>query len=63
MIELKDNKIMIPIETWEKLKEDEYFHELIQILEDSEILKQAIEDTEYFIDFDEYLKNREIKDV
>ena len=35
MIQISKTKVVIPVSTWNELKSDEYFKELIDVLEDS----------------------------
>lgn len=48
---------------WDELKNDIYYNEIIEAIEDREALKKAKEETEYFIDLEEYHKNRMKKKV
>ena len=41
MMITKEDDIIISRETWEELKNDDYFHELIEIIEDRESLREA----------------------
>jgi hypothetical protein len=58
MITATKNYITISIETWEALKNDEYFGQLIEEIEDREDFIKAKKDTEYFVNFSEYDKKR-----
>ena len=58
MFELYNDKVVFSRDTWEELIKNEQFLELVEDLEDSADLKKAIEETEYFVDWDEYSKNR-----
>ena len=58
MLEISEDKVVIPRETWEELRKNNYFRELIEVIEDREALQKAIEETEYFVDYDEYKKKR-----
>lgn len=58
----KDN-VIIPRKLWDELKSDDYFRELIEIIEDGEDLKLAEEESDYFIDYDEYREERLKKEV
>jgi len=61
MIKVNKNTVTFSRKTWDELKEDNYFSELIEAIEDREELLKAIEETEYFVDFDEYDKERRAK--
>lgn len=39
-------------DTWEELKVDDYYKEVIDAIEDRESLKQAQKETEYFVELD-----------
>ncbi len=58
MLEISKDKVVIPREIWEELRKNNYFRELIEVIEDREALQKAIEETEYFVDYDEYKKTR-----
>jgi len=58
MLELSEDKVIFSRETWEDLKQDNYFRELIEVIEDREELLKAIKETEYFVDYEEYRKHR-----
>ncbi|OGU39331.1 MAG: hypothetical protein A2X61_00465 [Ignavibacteria bacterium GWB2_35_12] len=52
------DKVTFSRKHWEELRTDEYFREVIEVIEDREQLLKAIEETEYFVDYDEYRKKR-----
>jgi len=58
MIKIDKDNVTITRDTWEELRNDEYFRELIEVLEDSEDLQNAIDETDELLDFDEYDKVR-----
>ena len=58
MIEIAEDKVTFSRETWENLKQDSYFRELIELIEDREAILQAQKETEYLIDYDEYRNKR-----
>ncbi|MDQ1265116.1 MAG: hypothetical protein QG635_266 [Bacteroidota bacterium] len=58
MIKTTKKNIIFSRETWEELKNDFYFNELIEAIEDRETLKKAKAETEYFVDLEEYHKDR-----
>jgi hypothetical protein len=48
-------------ETWEELRKDDYFRELIEVIKDREAFIKAKEETVEVLDFKEYDKNRRTK--
>jgi len=58
MIEVAEDKVTFSRETWEELKADDYFRELIEVIEEREALSKAKEETVSFIDLDEYHAKR-----
>ena len=58
MLEKKDEKVLISKELWEELKNDKYFHEVIELIEDREDLETAQKETTSYIDYSEYRKKR-----
>ena len=54
MITFTDKEVIISRETWEKYRKDDYFREVLDILEDSVELEEAIENCEEMIDFKEF---------
>ncbi|MFC2130815.1 hypothetical protein ACFLSQ_05225 [Bacteroidota bacterium] len=58
MIEVSEDKVIFSRETWEELKSDDYFRELIEVIEEREALSKAKEETVSFIDLDEYHEKR-----
>ena len=58
MIKIDDENVIIPRSTWDELKNDECFKKLIEILEDSNDLEDAIAEADEMFDFDEYDKKR-----
>ncbi|MBX7045980.1 MAG: hypothetical protein K1X86_09095 [Ignavibacteria bacterium] len=61
MIEISKTKVTIPVATWNELKKDDYFKELIDVLEDSLKLEKAKKETKSFVDFRDYDKKRKSK--
>ncbi len=52
-------KVTFSRKTWEELRKDDYFRELIEVIEDREAFYKAKEETTDIIDFKEYdLKRR-----
>lgn len=62
MIEIKKDIVLIPLSTWNELKKIDYFKEIIEVLEDSEILENIKKESNGFIDLDEYIQEREKKE-
>ena len=58
MFEIYDDKVVFSREIWNDLIKNEQFLELIEDLEDSADLKKAIEETDYFVDWEEYREKR-----
>lgn len=58
MITFTEDKVIFSKDTWEELKSDSYFNEVIEAIEDREELKKSIQETEYIVDFKEYDKQR-----
>lgn len=62
MIEIKKDIVLIPLSTWNELKKIDYFKEIIEVLEDSEILENIKKESNGSIDLDEYIQEREKKE-
>lgn len=54
MLTVSDENIIISKETWEELRQSEYYRELIEAIEDRESLRKAKKEAEEFIDFKDY---------
>lgn len=63
MITFEKDKVIIPRKSWDKLNKSSYYHELIEVLIDSEELQDAINNSTEMIDLKEYDRNRRIKNV
>lgn len=61
MIEFAEDKVIFSRQTWEDLKSDDFYREIIDAIEDREALIKAIEDTDYIVSFKEYDKNRKAR--
>jgi hypothetical protein len=61
MIEVSKNKVMFSRNTWDTLKENDYFREIIDAIEDREELLEAEKETKTLSDFREYDKKRRLK--
>jgi len=58
MVEIEKDRVVLPRKSWDRLREDEYFEELIQNILDSETLNDAIENDNEFMEIREYDKLR-----
>ncbi len=58
MISISKNNVTIPRTTWDKLRKNSYFNELIENLLDSEELSDAIKHTDELIDLRKYDRKR-----
>jgi hypothetical protein len=61
-MEVKNNNVIIPIEMWNELKQIDYFKEIIEVLEDSRELEKAIAKTKSFINLEDYISERTLKE-
>jgi hypothetical protein len=61
MLQVKKDRVIISRKKWEELKKDEYYKELIDVLEDSIELEKAKNNTKHFTDFNGYDKKRRAK--
>lgn len=62
MLEIKKDKVIISRKKWEELKKNDYYKELIEVLEDSEELERAKKETLSYTSLRDYLKEREKKE-
>ena len=58
MLKIKNNNVLIPLSLWNELKDDLYFNELIEALEDRQDLLEAKKEATEFFDFREYDSKR-----
>ena len=58
MITIEKERVILPRKTWDRLKKDKYFEEIIQNILDTEALQDAMENDNEFIDIREYDKQR-----
>jgi len=63
MIKIDDENVVIPRKTWEKYKEDDYFRELIEIMQDTEEIIHEIETSTEFYDLRDYDRKRRSKNL
>ncbi|MDQ3020149.1 MAG: hypothetical protein M3R36_06235 [Bacteroidota bacterium] len=59
MIEIRKKNVIIPLAIWNELKKDAYLKEIIEILEDSELLEKTKKESKGFVDFHDYMRERE----
>ena len=62
VLQFKKDSVIISRKKWEELKKDNYYKELIEILEDSDELEKAKKETTSFIKLKDYIKIREKKE-
>jgi hypothetical protein len=62
MLQVKKDKVIISRKKWEELRNNDYYKELIEVLEDSEELEIAKKETNSFIKLKDYIKEREKKE-
>ena len=58
MITIDKDKITIPRKSWDRIKKDDYYRELIEVLIDSEDLLDAQESDNEFTSLRDYDKKR-----
>lgn len=54
MIKTTKTQVIFSRKTWEELKSDDYYRELIEAIIDREDLAKAIDETDEVLDFKEY---------
>jgi hypothetical protein len=62
MLQIKKDKVIISRKKWDELKKNDYYKEIIEVLEDSEELEKAKKETTSFIKLKDYIKTREKKE-
>lgn len=62
MVLVDKNHVIISKKTWNILKKDKDYKELIEIIEETAQLEKAKKETTHLIKFEDYLKQREKKD-
>lgn len=55
---ITEEEVTFSRKSWESLKSNDYFREVLEVLEDIESLENSKANTEYFVDYDEYRKTR-----
>ncbi len=63
MLQVSNNNIIIPLAFWNELKKNDYFRELIEVLEDSRDLDEAKKLSTSFTDINAYMKKRELVEL
>ncbi|HPO62669.1 MAG TPA: hypothetical protein PK762_06255 [Candidatus Kapabacteria bacterium] len=63
MIEIEKEKVTLPRDTWDRLRSDYYFDEIIQNILDSETILDAMENDNDFMEIREYDKLRKEQHV
>lgn len=63
MITYEKDRVIIPRKTWDKYKKDDYFKELFEVLQDSEELDIAIENSTEMIDLRDYDRKRREREI
>ena len=63
MIKIDDENVVIPRKTWEKYKEDDYFKELIEVMQDTEDIIEEIKNTTEVFDLRDYDRQRRNKNL
>jgi hypothetical protein len=61
MIIIDEDKVTIPRATWDKLQESDYYHEILEAIQDLEAYYSDKDNDEGFIDYDDYKKGRAAK--
>jgi hypothetical protein len=62
MIEINKDSVIISRKKWDELKKNDYYREIIEVLEDSEELEKAKKETTSFVTLKDYLNEREKKE-
>ena len=63
MLQVSNNHVIIPLRFWNELKKNDYFRELIEVLEDSKDFEEAKKETTSFINLNDYMKKRELAEM
>lgn len=62
MVLVDKKQVTITRKTWDILKKDKDYKELLEIIEETAELERAKKDSKYFLKIDDYLKQREIQE-
>lgn len=60
MIVETEERVSFSRKTWDDLRQDDYFREVIEIIEAREALEVAKQETTHFVDLDEYYQQKNI---
>ncbi len=63
MLQVSKDNVIIPLRFWNELKKNDYFRELIEVLEDSKDFEEAKKETTSFINLNDYMKKRELAEL
>jgi len=63
MLQVSNNNVIIPLRFWNELKKNDYFRELIEVLEDSKDFEEAKKETTSFLNLNDYMKKRELAEM
>lgn len=63
MIEIVKKNLVIPLSQWNELKKDDYFKEIIEVLEDSELLAKTKLNSKGSVGFNDYVNERKITKI
>ena len=59
MVLVEKNQVVISKKTWDILKKDKDYKELLEVIEETAELEKAKKESKYFIKLDDYLKQRD----
>jgi hypothetical protein len=63
MLQVLNKNVIIPLKFWNELKDNDYFRELIEVLEDSKDFYEAKKESTSFIDINDYMKKRKLAEL
>lgn len=63
MLQVLNKNVIIPLAFWNELKKNDYFRELIEVLEDSKDFDEAKKESVSFTDINDYIKRRELMEL
>jgi len=58
MVLVDKKQVIITKKTWDILKKDKDYKELLEVIEETAELEKAKKDSKYFLNIDDYLKQR-----
>lgn len=59
MVLVDKKQVIITKKTWDILKKDKDYKQLLEVIEETAELEKAKKDSNYFLNIDDYLKQRE----